>query len=653
MFRKEYKISLNNEDWVTPEETLIDSGSEHSDLEISISHNAFRLTFLLAVISFGFIFMASFKLAVPGHEEYARMALDNKSVNFFIPPPRGMIFDRLGKPLVRNISGFDLLVISKELREDKDPAMFNKVAGILGMPQDQFTALVDENLNNSSVFFAAKDLKKEQVLELKYLDPRGFYVVPDNRRSYIDGHQFSSVMGYVGKVNKEDLNDDYYRPTDVIGRLGVEAQYEELLRGEHGKIFFSPDGKAVEDPPRPRQGAAEGGRFGTNRDKNSIDPVPGRSVVLNIDYDLQKKLYNELYGALAANGLSRGAAIIQNPANGQVLAMVSFPAYDNNLFVEGLSDSQFKSLFENKSRPLFNRVISGLYNPGSTIKPFIGLMALQENIFSPADTIRDCVSLVIQNPFNKDSTYVFKNWREDHGLFNLRRAIAQSCNIYFFIAGGGYGNIQGLGIEKIAKYLVSAWADKVLGIDLPGEAKGFVPTPDWKEENRGEPWYQGDTYNVSIGQGDLLVTPLWLNSYISAIANGGTVYKPQVAQRIVDNKKNDIEIFKNEALFQLPFKPDVLAEIKSNMEETVISGTAKLLQNLPVKAGAKTGTAEVVKGRSVNALFAAFAPFDNPEISITVLVEGASSNQGLATITADNVMKWYFDRMAGNTLQTQ
>ena len=625
--RKEYKISLNTDEWVTPEETLIDSGSEHSDLERPIPHGAFRFTFLSAVFLFLLVFAFSFKLAVSEHEGYARIALDNKSVNFFIPPPRGLVFDRLGQALVKNLASFDLLVISKEVREDKDNTQIDKVADILGIPREGFGFSVDENSGKSSIFFAAKELNKDQVLELRYLSPKGFYVVPDTNRYYVDGHQFSSVLGYIGKVNIADLNKDYYKPTDTIGRLGVELQYEELLRGEHGKIFFSKN----------------------STEKLNIDPVPGRNLVLNIDYDLQKKLYNELYGSLVGANLSRGAAIIQNPANGQVLAMASFPSYDNNLFSSGLSDKDFENLFESKSRPLFNRVISGLYNPGSTIKPFMGLMTLQENIFTPQDVIRDCIRLVVPNQFDPDSPAIFKNWREDTGLFNLRRAISQSCNIYFFIAGGGFGNIQGLGIERIAKYLVSSWADKVLGIDLPGEVKGFVPTPDWKEEKRGEPWYQGDTYNVSIGQGDLLVTPLWLNSYISGIANGGTVYKPQVAQRVVDDKKNDIQIFQKEQLFQLPFKPDVISEIKSDMEETVISGTAKLLQNLPVRAGAKTGTAEVIKGQSVNALFAAFAPFENPEIAITVLVEGASSNQGAATVVADHVLKWYFER----SLQTQ
>src|SRR3989344_130802 len=235
--------------------------------------------------------------------------------------------------------------------------------------------------------------------------------------------------------------------------------------------------------------------------------------------------------------------------------MASFPTYDNNLFAGGLSGNQFQGLFENKSRPLFNRAISGLYNPGSTIKPLIGLMALQENIFSPSDTIKDCTGITVVNPYNPDDTYEFKNWRLEYGSFNLKRAIANSCNVYFFIAGGGYGSIKGLGIERIAQYLKSAMADSRFGIDLPGEKGGFVPTPDWKSAVRGESWYQGDTYNVSIGQGDLLVTPLWLNSYISAIANGGTLYKPLVAKQVLNKEKNIIKIFEPEAVGQLSFKP--------------------------------------------------------------------------------------------------
>lgn len=622
--KKEYKISVG-EDWVAPEETLLDSGSEYSDIEMPISVNVFRLTFVSAIILLTTVMLFTFKIGIVDHDSFAKLASQNKSVNFLIPPPRGIIMDRLGQALVKNLPSFDLLVISREIRENPSENYRNKVAGILKINPDEFKVFISEGVKSNSVFFAATDLNKDQVLAIKYLNPDGYYVVPNTKRYYINGQQFSQLTGYIGKVNKADLKNEYYHPTDTIGRLGVEAQYEEVLRGEHGRIFFSKEGN----------------------DNLNKDPVQGKNLVLNIDYNLQKRLYNELYGILSSAGLSRGAAIIQNPQNGAVLAMVSFPSFDNNLFVKGLSENQFKNLFESRAKPLFNRVISGLYNPGSTIKPFMGMTALQEGIITPRDTIRDCVSLVIPNPSDASSPYVFKNWRQDYGLFNLRRAIAESCNIFFFTVGGGFGNVAGLGADRIVKYLTAGLANIKLGIDLPGEERGFVPSPDWKLKERGENWYQGDTYNISIGQGDLLVTPLWLNSYVSAIAtagdvNGGTIYKPMVAQRVTDDKNKDVEIFKEQPIVKLPFRDDIILEMKKDMEETVISGTAGLLRDLPVRSGAKTGTAEVVKGKSINSLFTAFAPFDHPEINITVLIEGSASNQGLAIRTAHNVLRWYF-----------
>ncbi|MBI4158272.1 MAG: hypothetical protein HY505_01450 [Candidatus Yanofskybacteria bacterium] len=611
-----------NEDWVSPEETLLDSSSNHQDLEVSISNSIFRASFFIAAVLCVAVVAFVFDLSVMRNDYFAGISFQNKSVNFFVPPPRGIIFDRLGRPLVANEPVFDLLVISKEIRDVIDGRDTDKVANILNKNENEFQKFISDSVKNNSVFFAEFGLDKNQVIAIKSFNPKGFYVVPNMIRRYVDGPQFSSVLGYVGKVSKNELGvDDYYYLADVIGRLGIEAQYEEYLRGEHGKIFFQQE------------------------ENLSEEPVIGNSIVLNIDYDIQKRLFNELFGILKDSSYSKATAVVQNPQTGAVLAMVSFPVYDNNLFVEGLSDNQFRSLFENKSRPLFNRAISGLYNPGSAIKPLIGMMALEENIFSPSDTIRDCIGLTVVNPYNPDDIYTFNNWRVEYGLFNLKRAIANSCNVYFYIAGGGYGNIKGLGVEKIANYLKSAFADSVLGIDLPGEEGGFVPTPDWKLAARGESWYQGDTYNISIGQGDLLITPLWLNSYISAIANGGTMYKPFVAKQILDSNKNALASFEPESLGRLNFKEEVIREIKNAMLETTLTGTAKVLGTLPIKSGAKTGTAEVIKGRTVNSIMTAFAPFDDPEINITVLIEGATStNEGLAIRATYGFMKWYFEQ---------
>ncbi len=234
--------------------------------------------------------------------------------------------------------------------------------------------------------------------------------------------------------------------------------------------------------------------------------------------------------------------------------------------------------------------------------------------------------------------------QDDFGLFDLRRAIANSCNIFFFTVGGGFGKIIGLGAERIAHYLSRGLANMRLGIDLPGEEHGFLPTPDWKLTTRHEPWYQGDTYNISIGQGDLLVTPLWLNTYVSAIANGGTLYQPHVAWKITDSNQTVLRELTPTSLGMLPFDFNVIGEVKRDMRETVLSGTAQALQDVGVAVGAKTGTAEVIKGQRINALFTAFAPYDHPELAITVLVEGSSSNQGYAIRAAHEVLKWYFSK---------
>jgi penicillin-binding protein 2 len=621
---KEYRIRIED-DLVAPEETLLDSGSAFSDIERPIRPAVFKFIFWGIAAAMAAVFLVAGKLSIVDNAYYSNLAFQNRSANFSIPPARGVIFDAAGQPLVKNVPRFDVVGVSKEVK----PALKNntidldKLGATLALKPDVLKTTLLAQAQESSVFFVATDLTKEQILAIQSLSPPGIYVIPDVQRVYVDGPEFSSILGYVGKVSKDDLAADrYYTSTDIIGRLGLEAQYESLLRGEHGRIFF-----------------------GDATDKINVEAKNGTNLVLNIDAELQKHLYTELHNVLASGGVSRGAAIIQNPQNGAVLAMVSFPSFDNNVFSNGLSQTEYASIFQNTGRPLFNRIVSGIYNPGSTIKPLMGLMGLQEKVITPDTTIQDCVSITIPNPFSPGVVYTFKNWRPDLGPFNLRRSIANSCNVFFATVGGGFGNIVGLGISKMVHYFQTSLADKILGIDLPSEAHGFVPTPDWKKQTRGEGWYQGDTYNTSIGQGDLSVTPLWLNTYLSAVANGGTLYQPRVADRTVDNDKNTLETFAPKVLGNLPFSDQNLAIVKDDMRETILSGTATLLKDLPVTSGAKTGTAQVVNGQQLNSLFIAFAPFDHPQIAMTILIENPKG-EGLAVRAANNVLKWYFSRTA-------
>jgi len=622
---KKYSVSLESDDWVAPEETLLDSNSQYSDIEKPIPGSIFRFFMVAFLFMFSIIVFFVFKNAIIDHDVFAKLAFQNRSANFPLSPPRGLILDRNGNVLVRNMPVFNLLAVTRELKEYPDnlSEQIDKIAGILKQDSSLLYKKILDQMKLSSTFLVHLELTKDQALAVEYLEPDGFYVIPDTKREYIDGYKFSQIIGYTGKVNKEDLKDDYYFTTDVVGRLGIENQYEEFLRGVHGNIFFS---------------RGESGYI-------TKESMPGNSLILNIDHDLQVKLHDEIFAVLRDSGLSRAAAVIQDPRDGSLKALVSFPNFDNNIFSSNISEREYKNLFESKSKPLFDRAIGGLYNPGSTIKPLVGMASLQERIMTPDDVIQDCVNITIPNPYNPDNPYVFGNWRAEFGQFNLRRAIANSCNIYFFTVGGGFGNIKGLGAERLIKYFNSTFITSTLGIDIPGEERGFIPSPEWKLREKGEPWYLGDTYNISIGQGDLLVTPLWLNGYVSAIANGGNFYKPLIAHRIVNENQNTIAEFNSEVIGVLPFSGDVINEVRNAMRETVLSGTAQILKDLPVTAGAKTGTAEVVKGKTANSIFIVFAPHENPELAMTILIEGATTTQqGLAIRAANEVLKWYFSR---------
>lgn len=618
---KKYYIHTED-DVVTPEETLLDDNSAFSNIERPIRPTVFKIIFWGVAGVLGAIFLVSANLSVVHYSYYSSLAFQNRSASFSIPPARGIIFDQNGWPLVKNVPQFDVVGVSKELKIALNDGMLklDQLSVALGMSVEVLVTKLNDEIQRVNIFSIADNLQKDQILAIQGLKVSGVYIIPDIQRVYIKGPEFSTVLGYIGKVNKDDLTDDsYYTATDVVGRLGIEAQYESTLRGEHGQIFFGDTTRTI-----------------------NVEAKNGGNVVLNVDADLQEHVYNELRSVLVSVGLSRGAAIVQNPQTGAVLAMVSFPGFDNNVFSNGLSPAEYASIFENKARPLFNRVVSGIYNPGSTIKPLMGLMGLEERVITPKTTIQDCVSISIPNPFNPDETYIFNNWRSDYGSFNLRRSIANSCNVFFATVGGGFGNIVGLGINRMVQYFKTSFVDKILGVDLPGEGHGFVPTPDWKKQTRGESWYQGDTYNISVGQGDLSVTPLWLNTYLSAVANGGIMYQPRVASRIVDNDKNTVQTFESKSLGKLPFNDKNLAIVKDDMRETILSGTATLLKDLPVTAGAKTGTTQVINNQQINSLFTVFAPFDHPEIAMTILVENPTE-EGLAIRAANNILKWYFN----------
>jgi penicillin-binding protein 2 len=326
--------------------------------------------------------------------------------------------------------------------------------------------------------------------------------------------------------------------------------------------------------------------------------------------------------------------------SGGVLALVSYPGFNNNSFSSGISQTDLEGLLNSKTKPLFNRAIGGVYNPGSTVKPIVAAMALEEKIIDPDLKLETHGFLSIPNPYDANNPSIFVDWK-NHGYVNMRDALARSSNVYFYTLGGGYGNIKGLGIEKMGEYFKKFGFDKILSIDLPNEQVGFIPNPENKKDDI---WRLGDTYHVSIGQGDLLVTPIRLLTDLNSLINGGKILKPYLVANIKDQDGNVVKEFQPIVLEQSLISLENLEIVKEGMIDTVqsINGTGHILDDLPFTVGGKSGTAQVSSNTKVNALFFSFAPVNNSKISLFVLIENAKEGALNAIPVVKDALLWYY-----------
>jgi penicillin-binding protein 2 len=466
------------------------------------------------------------------------------------------------------------------------------------------------------------------VLETKINDLNGCELKQNTKRNYLSGHIFSPILGYIGRINQDEYaGSENYAISDIIGKTGIEKYYETYLRGTPGQS------KVIN--------SATGQKMG-----NEIvsEAIPGYNLVLNIDSNLQKEVYNALESSIKNLGAKKGAGVAINPKTGAILALVSYPSYDNNLFSGGISIENYNLIQNDPSQPLFNRVISAQYPTGSTIKPFEASGALQENLIDPLKKINDIGYIEVKSQNNPDIVYRYEGVTP-HGWVDMREAIAVSSNIYYTI-GGGYQDQKGLGPAKIKKYLeLFGWGSKT-GIDLPGEFEGFIPTPEWKKSTLKESWWDGDTYNLSIGQSYLKVTPIQVAMAYSAISNGGILYKPQIVNKIVDYSSNITKSYSPEIIRSNFINPENLQIVREGMYDCVHQsyGSAVSLNDIGVDIAAKTGTAETGREGIFNTWVASFAPYDDPEIVFVTTIEGVSGLRSATLPVAHDVLKWYFSK---------
>lgn len=591
--------------------TMSKPGAAH--IEWSLDRRPVRFALLVTVLTLLVLGGRLAYLNVWKGDYYGEIARNNSLRSILLTAPRGVITDRFGEPLVKNAPSLDGIVIPAALPKDGDDRQrVLDAAEKFFQPASSVWRSVLETraFGPHDAVLIKEDLTQEEAI-VYYGQANtlpGIGIQKSARREYINGTIFSHVIGYEGKIEKEELEaHPEYLFTDSIGKQGVEQAYEAELRGTHGREVVEVDSL---------------GRV--KKELGVVPPMPGKDIRLTLDKELTEKIYMAMADWFMDHDLTSGAAIALDPRSGAIRALVSYPGYDNNLFSGGIENDEYAALIENPAKPLFNRAIGGEYPPGSTLKPVIAAAALSEHTITPETTIESRGGISV-------GKFFFGDWKA-HGFTDLRRALAVSSDVYFYSLGGGYGSVQGLGIERMKQYAEGFGYGKLTGIDLPGEADGFFPDPDWKQRKIGERWYIGDDYHAAIGQGFITATPLQIVNAIAAIANGGTLYTPHVCDGHFPART-------------VPVTPDILRVVREGMRETVTEGTAQMLQALPVAVAGKTGTAQYGTGDKTHGWFVSFAPYENPELVLIVLVEGQSKESTYHAVPiTQSVLEWYFSR---------
>ena len=615
---KKNNFSSNEE--VFFEEAVFDSFSSHKNLnhlELPVSKKTFILIIVTTILMVGLVFLRIIYLGSFKGEFYSLRSEANVGKEIYNPSNRGIIYDRYGKALVENMPAF---AVSLKIKEFSENSIKEKqtLLDILEIPQSEIdNKISNQDIERSPSFVLARDVDSEKIIKLKALDLKGVEIIDDYKRRYIDGPVFSHILGYTGIDSKSN---------EIVGKTGIELAYDDILKGIDGKTIAYRDVK------------------GNIFDKKIVEePKNGDSITLTIDADLQNYFYDRLSQALITLGRNSAVGLAINPQNGEVLSLVSLPSFDNNIFSKSGNNVEKNKVLNSIYKPLFNKAISGVYTPASTIKPMVGLAALAEGIIDPKKQILSTGSIEIPNPYDPSKPSRFLDWKAN-GWVDLYSALARSCNIYFYEVGGGFEDQEGLGIDKLKEYWQKFGLGKKTGIDLPSEAEGSLPDPAQKEAKKNDIWRIGDTYNVSIGQGDLLVTPIQLISQIAAISNGGYFYKPHLLSGAT-----------TEVLIDFSNLGNYIKEIKRGMNDAVNKsyGTANMLSGIPVSIGAKTGSSQVSNNAKTNAFFVGFMPMEKPEIAILVLIENAKEGSLNAVPVAKDVLEWYYLNRMVNSQQNQ
>lgn len=596
---------------------------------LAIPQSRFIFAAIATVVMIFGLSARAFWMQALHQESYQAKAEANRLRTRVLIPPRGMIVDSQGIVLAENESSFDVIVqpLDLPLEEALRKEIFGKVGRITGTDIATLSSVVASSTKWDVSVPLVRDIPYEQAIQIKIdlADEPSVGISHGLKRKYRQSEDLPSlghILGYVGKISPEQYDakkEEGYLRTDLIGKAGLEDSYEFWLAGERGERVTEVDA------------------FGhSKRVVFDEEPKSGKTLELSLDLRLQQAAEQALKEIIEENeDIKKGVVIAMDPSDGKILASVSWPAYDNNAFSGKVSSTVYAALLEDENTPLLPRAWAGLYPSGSTIKPVFAAAALADGIITPNTTILSTGGIWVSSRF-------FPDWKPGgHGATNVRRAIAWSVNTFFYMIGGGTDNFQGMGANRMAEWLRKFGFGEPTGLDIGGEYGGLVPTPEWRVQKRNERWYIGDTYNYSIGQGDLLVTPLQIALSTAEIANGGKRIYPHFVKN-----QDAYELYKqlnglepiNEPIAPL----EHIKTVQAGMRDTVIYGSGRALASFPVNVAGKTGTAQWRNDRPNHAWFTSYAPYEDPKIVVTVLLEEGTEGSETAVPVARKILEaWY------------
>ena len=573
------------------------------------------------------------QLQITDGPQLAGMARANTVHRIVVEADRGVIYDRHGVALVANSPAWNLEVIPAALPNDAR-ARAAELSELAHVTDVQETAIVAELLaaDPYGSVRVGPDLTQAQELAIneRLPDLPGASIVQRAVRTYIDPLTFGHVLGYVGPLNEAELKrlkPAGYQPGEMIGKVGVEAGLENLLRGKNGWADVEVDARGQ-----------------IVRTLDSQAPVPGDSVYLSLDATLQRATAQSLAAGLVRDRKTAGASVVVDPRTGEVLALVSLPGYDTNMFTHGISQDEYKELLDDPNRPLLNRAISGQYAPGSTFKMVTATAALQEGKIT-ADTLLGCPSYMNVNG------WIYHNWASYNlGQMNVAKALAVSCDTFFYQVAAMVGDVT------LARYARAFGFGQAKDIEMPGVMAGLVPDRIWKQLQCGVPdlnsdacrWSTGDTITFGIGQSYLLTTPLNQAVYVAALANGGRVMKPTLVHDVLDASGHAIQALHPEVTSTVPASAANLMAVREGMREEINPPYNMnywfRASGVPADGGGKTGTAQW--GGSgldlpTHAWFVFFAPYVQPEIALSIFVERGELSEVQAAPIGVDIMKFY------------